>query len=191
MFVLKSKYFLIIERIKDINLSNIKKINKFVIIYRSNKIKDDLAELIKFRRECFRKKIKFYIANNLKLCVLLKTDGIYLSSYNKSFKPLHILKPQFDIIGSAHNYKEISEKEKQGCNLIIFSKLFIVEYSKNSPFLGLIKYSKFLNHFNKKLIPLGGINSQNLNKLNLVNSKGFALLSEVKKKPAKIFSRLF
>ena len=62
MFVLKSKYFLIIERIKDINLSNIKKINKFVIIYRSNKIKDDLAELIKFRRECFRKKIKFYIA---------------------------------------------------------------------------------------------------------------------------------
>ena len=31
----------------------------------------------------------------------------------------------------------------------------------------------------------------NLNKLNLINSKGLALMSEIKKKPAKIFSRLF
>ena len=191
MFILKSKYFLIIERIKDINLSNIKKINKFIIIYRTNKIKDSLDELIKFRRECLSRRIKFYIANNLKLCVLLKADGIYLSSYNKSFKPLIILKSKFDIIGSAHNFKEILEKKKQGCNYIILSKLFIVEYSKKSSSLGLIRYSNFINHFNKKLIPLGGINTQNLNKLNLVNSVGFALLSEVKKKPAKIFSRLF
>ena len=89
-------------------------------------------------------------------------------------------------------YESTFEDYLQECyNCNFHPKLFIVEYSKNSPFLGLIKYSKFLNHFNKKLIPLGGINSQNLNKLNLVNSKGFALLSEVKKKPAKIISRLF
>ena len=101
-----------------------------------------------------------------------------------------LLKNKFKIIGSAHNYKEIFEKLKQGCELIIFSKLFIVNYDRNSPYLGLVKYNKFLNYFNKKLIPLGGINYQNLNKLQLINSEGFALLSEVKKKPAKIFSRL-
>ena len=190
MFVLKSKYFLIIERIKDINLSNIKK-NKFVIIYRSYKTKDSLKNLIKFRRECLKKKIKFYIANDLKLCVTLKADGIYLSAFNKSFKPLSLLKNKFKIIGSAHNYKEIFEKLKQGCELIIFSKLFIVNYDRNSPYLGLVKYNKFLNYFNKKLIPLGGINFQNLNKIKLINCEGLALLSEVKKKPAKIFSRLF
>ena len=191
MFVLKNKYFLIIENIKDINLKNIKKYNKFIIIYRSSEIKDSLDNLLKFRKECFSKKIKFYIANNLRLCILLKSDGIYLSSYNKSFKPLNVTKPHFDIIGSAHNFKEIFEKRKQGCKLIILSKLFIVDYNQNSPYLGLIKYNKFSYHFSKKLIPLGGINSQNLNKLNLINSEGFALLSEVKKKPAKIFSRLF
>jgi len=191
MFVLKSKYFLIIERIKDINLSNIKKINKFVIIYRSNKIQDSIDSLVKFRKMCNRKKIKFYIANDLKLCILLKADGIYLSAYNKSYKALNILKPHFDIIGSAHNFKEIFEKLKQGCELIILSKLFIVEYDQKSSCLGLIKYNKFLNHVYKKLIPLGGINFNNLNKLNIVNSEGFALLSEIKKKPAKIFSRLF
>ena len=37
MFILKNKYFLIIESIKDIDLKNIKKRNKFFIIYRNNK----------------------------------------------------------------------------------------------------------------------------------------------------------
>jgi hypothetical protein len=40
------------------------------------------------------------------------------------------------------------------------------------------------------LVPLGGINNNNLLKLNLVNSYGLSLLSEIKKKPA-ISSRLF
>ena len=40
MFTLKKKYFLIIESIKDIELSNIKKLNKFVIIYRNTKPND-------------------------------------------------------------------------------------------------------------------------------------------------------
>ena len=97
---------------------------------------------------------------------------------------------KFKIIGSAHNYKEIFEKLKQGCELIIFSKLFVVNYDKDSSYLGLVRCNKFLNYFNKKLIPLGGINCQNLNKMQLIYSEGFALLSEVKKKPAKIFSRL-
>ena len=43
----------------------------------------------------------------------------------------------------------------------------------------------------RRLIPLGGINTENLNNLRNVICDGFALLSEVKKKPAKIFSRLF
>ena len=37
MFAFKKKYFLIIENIKDIDLKNIKKRNKFIIIYRNNK----------------------------------------------------------------------------------------------------------------------------------------------------------
>ena len=38
MFVLKKKYYLIIENIKDINLKNIKKRDKFAVIYRNNRI---------------------------------------------------------------------------------------------------------------------------------------------------------
>tara|TARA_B100001057_G_scaffold500846_1_gene618247 strand:- start:1087 stop:1662 length:576 start_codon:yes stop_codon:yes gene_type:complete len=191
MIAFKKKYFLIIETIKDIDLRNIKNGYKFVIIYRSKQIKDSLTDIKRFRRNCNLKKIKLYVANNFKLCVLIRGDGIYLSSHNKSFKALNLLKSNFDIIGSAHNLSEISLKIKQGCNYILLSKLFLVNYDKSSSFLGLIKYNKYLKDIYKKLIPLGGINYKNLNKLKIINCDGFALLTEIKKNQNKIINRLF
>jgi thiamine-phosphate pyrophosphorylase len=105
-------------------------------------------------------------------------------------KALSLKKPHFKIIGSAHNIKEISMKMKQGCNFILFSKLFYVNYDYKAPYTEIIKFNNFLK-INKNLIPLGGINTKNLNKLNIVNCRGFALLSEIKKKPVKILNRLF
>ena len=191
MFILKKNYYLIIESIKDINLRNIKKFNKFLIIYRSQKIKDNLTELIKFRKECRLKLIKFYVANDLKLAVFLKSDGIYLSAHNRNFKALNLKKLNYNIIGSAHNAKEISFKMKQGCNCIFLSKLFIVEYNKKAPFLGTVKFNKYLREVSKKLVPLGGIKISNLNNLKNLNCDSFAILSELKKKPANIINRLF
>ena len=190
MFIQKKKYYLIIENIKDINLNNIKKRNKFAIIYRNKKKLDKKEDLKKFRKSCKLKSIDFFIANNLNLAVWLNSDGIYLSSYNKSFKPLTQKKTGFHIIGSAHSQKEVYMKSKQGCRVILFSKLFLVNYDKNAPFLGVTKFNNFLK-INKNLIPLGGINLTNINKLNQIKCRGFALVSEIKKKPTKIFSRLF
>ena len=190
MFIIKNKYFLIIENIKDINLKNIKIRNKFFIIYRNNKKKDSLNELMKFRKICKSKAIRFYIANDIKLAILLSSDGIYLSSYNKALNYLNFKKSKFDIIGSAHNLTEISNKIKQGCSSILLSKLFLVSYNKKSPYLGVLKFNNFLK-MNNRLIPLGGINIYNLNNLNNLYCEGFALFSEIKKKPANIINRLF
>ena len=190
MFLLKNKYFLIIESIKDIDLKNIKKRNKFSIIYRNKKSLENVSDLLNFRRFCRVKSIKFYVANNPRLAILLNSDGIYISSFNKSLRSLSLKKTNFKLIGSAHNFKEISLKTKQGCKVILFSKLFLVSYNKKAPFLGVVKFNNFLK-INKNLIPLGGISLNNLNNLNNIGSKGVAILSEVKKKPAKIFSRLF
>ena len=44
MFSLKDKYYLIIESTKDINLKNIKKRNKFVIVYRNLKNIEEVKE---------------------------------------------------------------------------------------------------------------------------------------------------
>ena len=189
MSVIKKRYYLIIESIKNINLKNIKKRNKFVIIYRNSKNIDKVKNLLKFRRICKLKSIEFFVANNINLAVKLKSDGIYLSAYNKSFKSLLLRKTNFKIIGSAHSIKEISAKVQQGCKKIIFSKLFKVSYDKYASYLGITKFNIFCK-FYENLIPLGGINSDNLRSLNMINSEGFALMSEVKKKPA-IANRLF
>ena len=107
MFILKNKYFLIIENIKDIDLKNIKKRNKFYIVYRNNDKTDKLHDLLEFRRKCKAKAIKFYISNDINLAILLNSDGIYLSSFNKNLKFLNYKRSNFEIIGSAHNFKEI------------------------------------------------------------------------------------
>ena len=191
MFAFKKKYILIIESIKNLNLRNIKKHNKFVIIYRNQETRENIDDLIKFRKKCRLKSIEFYVANNIKLAVILKSDGIYLSSNNKTFKALNLKKLNFKIIGSAHNTSEIILKTKQGCSFILLSKLFIVDYDKESKFLGVLKFNTYLNNSNNNLIPLGGIKINNLNSLKNLNCNSFALLSEIKKKPAKIISRLF
>ena len=52
MFIVKNKYFLIIENIKDIDLKNIKIRNKFSIIYRNKKKIDKFSDLFQFRQKC-------------------------------------------------------------------------------------------------------------------------------------------
>ena len=190
MFILKNKYFLIIENIKDFDLENIKIRNKFFIIYRNNKKIDKLDDLLRYRQKCKLKAIKFYVANNIKLAIILKSDGVYLSSFNKDLRFLNYKKPNFKIIGSAHNFKEISFKIKQGCSSILLSKLFLVNYDKTAPFHGVVKFNYF-SKITKKIVPLGGIKEQNLNQLRNVFSTSIALLSEIKKKPVKIINRLF
>ena len=103
MFAFKKKYFLIIQNIKDINLNNIKKSNKFVIILRNPESSDTIDSLIKFRKKCKIKGIEFYVANNTNLAVLLKSDGVYISAFYKGFEQLNLRKLNKKIIGSAHN----------------------------------------------------------------------------------------
>ena len=115
-----------------------------------------------------------------------KADGLYISSHNKKNYRLF----NNNLIGSAHNFKEIYEKIKQGCNTVILSRLFKTSYENKKNFLGVTKFNLIKRNYFIDLVPLGGITRNNLLKLNLVMSKGLCLLSEVKKKPT-ISNRLF
>ena len=191
MHAFKKEYYLIIQSIKDINLSNIKKYKKIIIIYRNLHTKDNKFELSRFRMRCKSKLIKFFVANNFHLANLLKADGIYISAHNRSLRFLNYKKPNFEIIGSAHNLKEIEFKKRQGCKKILLSRLFLVDYKKKEKTLGIIKFNQYSLDIPNTLIPLGGIKISNLKKMKCVNSEGIAILSEIKKKPVKIINRLF
>tara|TARA_B100000959_G_scaffold179202_1_gene187421 strand:+ start:178 stop:753 length:576 start_codon:yes stop_codon:yes gene_type:complete len=191
MFIFKNKYFLIIESIKDIDLRNIKLINRYTIIYRNTHKIENIDKLVRFRRYCKSKKIDFYVSNDEKLTSDLKADGLYISAHNKNLRLAKLKKSNYKIIGSAHNIKELNIKMLQGCSSIIFSRLFKVSDPLKKGFLGVIKFNLFKLSRKENLVPLGGINLSNLTKLKMVKSNSFALLSEIKKKPAKLFNRLF
>ena len=190
MFVFKKKYFLIIESIKDIDLRNINIFNKFSIIYRNENKITNINKLMEFRRYCKMKRVDFYVSNDFGLASLLKADGLYVSAKNKNLRLAGLKNFSFKIIGSAHNLKEINLKVLQGCEHILFSRLFKTTYKFKKGFLGLIKFNLMSLTRKNNLVALGGIRRSNLNKLKIVNCESVALLSEIKKKPA-ITSRLF
>tara|TARA_Y100000591_G_scaffold312567_1_gene317133 strand:+ start:563 stop:1135 length:573 start_codon:yes stop_codon:yes gene_type:complete len=190
MFAFKKKYFLIIESIKDLKLKNIKKTNKLIIIYRrTDKKIENINELEKFRKNCRLKSFKFFVANNLKLAVYLKADGLYISAHNRSYRYLYLKNLNYSLIGSAHCTEEIHLKKKQGCEQILMSRLFKVNYDSNKSFLGVVRFNNY-SKMSKNLIALGGIKQSNLNTLKNLVCEGIAIMTEIKKKPA-ISSRLF
>ncbi len=186
MFIIKSNYYLYIENTNNIDLNSIKRTEKISIIYRNNNIQENIKKLNRFRKKCGTKGFKLYISNNMKLLKDCKADGLYLSSFNKK---IHLNK-NLNLIGSAHSFKEINEKIKQGCKTIFLSRLFKTDYNDRKGHLGPIKFNLLISKYKIAIIPLGGIKNSNLNKLNLVNSSGLALFSEIKKKP-DITTRLF
>ena len=179
MFIIKKNYYFIIESIRDINLKEIKKSSKINIVYRSKNI-ENLEKLAKFRKSCLSKNIKFIISNDIKLMILLKADGLYISANNKSLNIIKYKHSNYKIIGGAHNIKEINLKKKQGCTEIFFSRLFTTKYRNKSSFLGVVKFNILKNARRENLIPLGGINLTNLNKLNVVKCNSIAISSLVK-----------
>ncbi len=152
---------------------------KVIIIYRNYK-KNIQEKFIKdIRNFCKANKRQFYLAGNIKLAFKLKLDGIYIPSFDKDFKIRYFRNKNLDIVGSAHNLKEIKIKEKQGVTKVFLSPIFRIK--KRKEYLDLMKFNLLSNYTNKKIIALGGINITNLRKLNLINCHGFAAISFFKK----------
>ena len=155
---------------------NIDKLDKqTIVIYRNYNSKVANKEtIIKLKKYCKKKQINFYLSNNIKLAIKLNLDGAYIPSFNKSKDHLAFsLKNKFNIIGSAHNIREIRIKEKQGVSEIFLSSIF----KKNKNYLGIYKFKLLRKLTKKKIIALGGISKNNLKKLDLINNKDFAGIS--------------
>ena len=145
------------------------------IIYRNYSSKPiDQTLILRIKRYCKKKSIKFYLSNNIKLAIKLNLDGAYIPAFNKSLKHLaYTYKKNFRIIGSAHNLKEIRIKENQNVKKIFLSSLF----KKNKNFLGINKFKLLSKLTIKNIVVLGGISNKNKKKLSLLNQSEFAGIS--------------
>jgi thiamine-phosphate pyrophosphorylase len=169
--VMRKYYF-----INKLDTNNIDKQDKqTTIIYRNYTTKIvDQTLILKIKRYCKKKSIKFYLSNNIKMAIKLNLDGVYIPSFNRSLKHLaYSFKKNFKIIGSAHNLKEVRIKEKQNVSKIFLSSLF----KKNKNFLGMNKFKLLSKLTNKDVVVLGGVSEKNKKKLSLLNKYDFAGIS--------------
>ena len=155
--------------------NNIDKLdNQTVVIYRNYSKKINERQILEIREHCKKNSIKFYLSNDIKLALKLKLDGAYIPSFNKSMKHLsYSFKKDFEIIGSAHNIKEINTKEIQCVNKIFLSSIF----KKNKNYLGINKFKLISRLTKKKVVVLGGVSKQNINKIRLLKNSEFAGIS--------------
>ena len=172
MHILKLKKYYFVNQFNKNNIDNLD--NNTTIIYRNYEKQNDLNCIIKIRDYCRKKRIKFYISNNIKLSLNLKLDGAYIPSFNRSYRHLsYSFKKNFDLIGSAHNIKEIKTKETQKVKSLFISSLF----KKNKNYLGIRKFNIVSKLTKKRVIALGGISKNNIRKLRIVNCIGFSGIS--------------
>ena len=162
--------------INKFDTNSIDKQDKQTSIIFRNYLKKNIDKklILKIKKYCKEKSIKFYLSNNIKLAIKLDLDGAYIPSFNKSFAHLaYSYKKNFLIIGSAHNLKEIKIKEHQNVDKIFISSLF----KKNKNFLGINKFKLIKKLTKKNIVALGGITKKNQKKLSLLNQIDFAGIS--------------
>jgi thiamine-phosphate pyrophosphorylase len=177
-------FFLFINNYHLNELSTLK--NNINLIYRNYDKKININSIKKLQTFCKKTNRKLFIANNYRIAFKLNLDGVYLPSFNHRLNFVGKNKRKnFEIIGSAHNIKEIIIKKKQGCYLIFLSPFFKVD--KNKKFLGIVKYNLITLNQKLKFVALGGINDDNYKKIYLTKSSGIAGIRWLKKNgPRKI-----
>ena len=165
--------------INKFDKNNINKQDKQTIIIYRNYSEEKINEtlLLKIKYYCKKKGIKFYLSNNVKSAIKLDLDGAYIPSFNESLNHLsYSMKKKFNIIGSAHNIKEIRIKENQRVQKIFLSSLF----KKNKNFLGIYKLKLLSKYTRKQVVVLGGISKLNVKKLKILGNPDFAGISYFK-----------
>jgi len=153
--------------------------NNTSLIYRNYDEKINLEELVSIRKFCKRKKLKFYLSNNIKLALKLDLDGAYIPAFNKGMlHNCYSFKKNFTILGSAHNLREIKIKQNQNVQNIFISPIFF--NPKNKYLLGIYRFMLLRKFIYKQVTCLGGINSKNLKILRMLNIKNIAGISYFK-----------
>ena len=159
------------------------------VIYRNYNDHNRLAELKKIAQACKKNRYQLFVSNDIKLALRVRANGIYIPSFNKTYKHINKENKNLITLGSAHNQKEIHEKIDQNCIGIFLSPIFQIHKTKK--FLNLYKFNLLANYNKANIFALGGINEHNILKLRLLNIKGFGGIGIFKKKTGLKKGRFF
>ena len=180
------KFYFFTNTLDEIITKNIKNFKKLSFIYKSNSINDiNHTNINTIKSFCRKNRIPFFISDNFKLAKKYGADGIFLSSSYKKIGNIILKKKNFKIIGSAHNQLEYFLKKKQLCEMILLSPLFYNKKYSQNMILNVCKFNLISMNWKKKICALGGINLNNMKKLNMTRSSAAAFISLMKQNGQK------
>ena len=175
------------KKISDLNqvLKNLPK--KTCIIFREydlpSKEREELAlKYFKITKEFGH---DFLVGKNFDLAVKIKCEGVHFSDHDleKSLLKIRYSCKKNKLIFSfaLHNLKNLSYLRILSPDMVFLSPIFKTSSHQNQRPLGLFNYLKISKIFNQKIsknnfFPLGGINLQNLRRLNKINITGFGAI---------------
>ena len=188
-------FYFFTNKLTEKNKQNLIKFKNISIIYEESSTLNNNKELLKIIKFCKENKIKVYVKDNIRTANKFNLNGVFLSGSNK----IHILnnnsnlKINFKIIGSAHNQIEYFFKKRQGCEDIFLSPVFENTKYRQTQILKINKFNLISKEWKCNLYALGGINSLNIKKIFITQSKGIGFISFVNdlkmKKPVYFFNR--
>ena len=180
------KIYFYVNKLNDIQKSNLIQLKNINIIYRNYDFKDYKSCALELKQFCKKQKFNFFISNDYQLAKKLSADGLYLPSYNTIDKYKNA---KIKLIGSAHNELEMHKKISQGCEEVFISPIFNTSSGGSKIGKGLLFYKKFLTQFKSciKVNALGGIGFKNIRYISNYNGNGFASLSLIEKKISQKF----
>jgi thiamine monophosphate synthase len=182
----KLKFYVFLD---DINISiknNLLRLKNVNIIIDNDQIEIasyQFTEIIKFAK---KNKIPFFVKNDYRVAVKYQSNGVFLTSDNKSLiKPI-LLKKKIKKLGSAHNQIEYHRKNHQNCETIMLSPIFYNNKYSTNKILGIIKFNLLNLNWKREICALGGIKIKNIKMIDMTKAEGVAIQSMIKEKPTCI-----
>jgi len=186
-------FFFFTDQINNEIINQVLKFKNISIIYNTLNKSENLKKLRKIQIFCKKNNIKLYIANNYKLAIRVKSDGIFLNNQFKQKLIFNFKRLNFKTIIGVHSQQEYYQKTKEAFESTIVSPIFYnKKYSRNK-ILNPIKFNLLSLYWEKRKYALGGINMNNLKKIYLTTSYGVGFISLIEdlkiKKPVCFFNR--
>jgi len=175
------------KKISDLNqvLKNLPK--KTCIIFREYDLpsheREELA--LKYFKIAKEFNYDFLVGKNLNLALKINCNGVHFSDNDltKSLMKIRYFCKKNKLIFSfaLHDNKNLFYLKKLNPDIVFLSPIFKTSSHQNQRPLGFFNYLKIAKIFNQKIaknnfFPLGGINLQNLRRLNKINISGFGAI---------------
>jgi thiamine monophosphate synthase len=175
MNIINLEKYIFIDRLNEKIKKEIIKLKKIRLIYslkiNNNQTLEQFLQIVDFSK---KNKIPLYYADNYKIAIKYKIEGIFLTSQNKRVLPTSI-KNRLKIIGSAHNQREYFTKKNQTCEMISLSPLFYNNKYSVNKILQPLKFNLITNNWKVKICALGGILETNKKKVQLTKATAIGI----------------